>query len=189
MTKQVKVGDKVRIISNAFSTTRQGIAHYFAIGSVVTVKSSEKDGTLIAEGTVTSDHPNEGEIETQYLREEHYELITPAIDFTKPVQTKDGRPLEIVTIRGRGDYPVIGFIGDSTAPSTFTADGKFFLGLENNNEDLENVPAKPVEIVRYFNIYEDFVMGHDTRAEADAGAEADRIGCKRVVFTGDEYDD
>jgi hypothetical protein len=190
MTKQVKVGDKIRIVDNSsVAKYSDGVGHYFAVGSVVTVKALKPDGTAeYAEGIIADDgHSRSGQIDSQFIREDHYELIAPKIDFTKPVQTKGGESVEIITTNGRGTYPVIGFVGGNESPSTFTSEGVYYI-REASITDLENVPEKPVEIAKYFNVYNDLVMMHDTRAEADDGAEEDRIACKRVVFTAGEFD-
>ena len=34
------------------------------------------------------------------------------IDFTKRIQTKSGEKVEIKMMDGRGDYPVVGYVGD-----------------------------------------------------------------------------
>lgn len=192
MTKQViKVGDKIRIVSNSSSQTGTfGFGHYFAVGSVVTVKRLTTDGKVdYAEGVISCEHPRNGQTDIQFLREDHYELISTVIDFTKPVQTKDGESVEIITTNGRGMYPVLGFIGDNDAPKSFTVDGVYYTG-ENFSYDLENVPEKEIEIVRYYNIYPRFTsMGYASRAEADEAASSERIGCKRVAFTEGEFDD
>lgn len=57
-----------------------------------------------------------------------------------------------------------------------------------NEVKVEDV--KPVEHVRYINIYTDG-MGdlHETREKADERGLDKRIGCKRVVFTEGEWDE
>lgn len=74
------------------------------------------------------------------------------IDWTKPIQTKDGKPVEIITISGRLFlYPVIGYIGTETSTSTWTKDGKYMKSGHRADKDLENVP--PPKKVTYVNIY------------------------------------
>jgi hypothetical protein len=72
------------------------------------------------------------------------------IDFTKPVQTRDGRPVEIITTKGRGHWPVLGYIGDDADVRTWTMDGIFAVtGAHPNN--LINVPEA---VVGWVNVYE-----------------------------------
>jgi len=65
------------------------------------------------------------------------------IDITKPVRTKDGQRVEIFSDKGREPYPLIGYIGDSTALGTWTKDGMFF-EQESSHHDIENYEPRPV---------------------------------------------
>ena len=49
--------------------------------------------------------------------------------------------------------------------------------------------VKPIEHVRYFNVYTGVVSEYRTRKEADDGASKMRIACKRVVFKEGEFDE
>jgi hypothetical protein len=64
------------------------------------------------------------------------------IDITKPVRTKDGQRVEIFSDKGREPYPLIGYIGDSTALGTWTKKGMFF-EQESSHHDLENYEPEP----------------------------------------------
>jgi len=63
------------------------------------------------------------------------------IDFTKPVRTKSGEPVEIITTEGRGRYPIIGFVANNELPSSWTTDGHVAVSVKSSG-DLENVPQK-----------------------------------------------
>jgi hypothetical protein len=62
------------------------------------------------------------------------------IDFTKPVQTRDGDQVTILTLEARSNLPVWGYIGDSVLVSGWRIDGT----APNNcsQYDLINVPEK-----------------------------------------------
>ena len=68
------------------------------------------------------------------------------LDLTKPVQTRDGRPVTLLTTCGRGDYPIVGYIGDDMNISVWMDDGRvctYMYGL-NSPRDLVN-PAPSIE--------------------------------------------
>jgi hypothetical protein len=68
------------------------------------------------------------------------------IDFSKPLRTKDGLPVTLVTTAGREPYPVVGFIGDYYMPKCWTKTGNY--SIVPNEYDLVNVPEK-----QYVNLY------------------------------------
>jgi hypothetical protein len=64
------------------------------------------------------------------------------IDWTKPVQTKENPPRRVTDIKKRSgvlDYPVIGRIDGGFY--SWTEDGRENLGCEDNEWDVENIPA------------------------------------------------
>lgn len=66
------------------------------------------------------------------------------IDFTKPVQTRSGIPVTILTTQVRGSrYPVIGYLGQETIFSEWTSDGRWlYSSRDPNPKDIINVPEK-----------------------------------------------
>lgn len=60
------------------------------------------------------------------------------LDLTKPVQTRDGRKVEILGV-GRGDYPIKGYIENETKLTTWSIEG---FGRNKKNGELINVPTK-----------------------------------------------
>ncbi|MGH6746419.1 hypothetical protein [Novosphingobium sp.] len=75
----------------------------------------------------------------------------PALDLTKPLQTRDGRSVVLITSEGRGKYPVLGYVGDDTGPTSGTSEGKYQAHTAQRDEDLVNVADKPD--VFYGSIY------------------------------------
>ena len=72
----------------------------------------------------------------------------PKLDLTKPVQTRDGRPVRILATDLRSEYPVTGIISHPgyDEVETWTLDGAF-VSSDEHPDDLVNVP---VEVRRYF---------------------------------------
>ena len=66
------------------------------------------------------------------------------IDFTKPIQTRDGQPVEIKFTDGRGSFPVRGYIDSDEVLSSWTKDGEFNHKRDINSLDLINVTEKRV---------------------------------------------
>lgn len=92
-----------------------------------------------------------------------------ALDYTKPVQTRDGRPVTILTFSGRGDWPIIGYISDSEYLTAWAENGKLCLDpAAQDNEDLVNVPQHTSQTF-YFRVYDNEVILVDegqTRSDA-----------------------
>lgn len=67
-----------------------------------------------------------------------------ALDRNRPVQTRCGKPVRILTwTEGAEPYPIVGFIGDNKAPDVWTADGKFDEDQTYEHRyDLVNDPPK-----------------------------------------------
>jgi hypothetical protein len=110
------------------------------------------------------------------------------LDLTKPIQTYGADPVEIITIEGRGQYPIVGYIADSKTPSCWTREGLKQHGA-SHPLDLMNVP--PARYVGYVNIYPNKVkfLVYPSRAEADQGAGTTRIACVRVEYKEGQFDD
>lgn len=106
------------------------------------------------------------------------------LDLTKPVQTRDGRPVRILcTDRRHSVDTIVALVvrGDAyEAVVTYAADGSY--GIAPSAEDLINVAER---ICGWVNLYPPgvassrsaYVNGvYATREEADGGAGIDRIG-------------
>lgn len=116
------------------------------------------------------------------------------IDLTKPVQTRDGRPVRIVCTDAPGSCPVVGFCTELspgqkyTAPETWTAEGAYLPGCEDDYRDLINVPKK---IERWHNIYDDgssnvFLTRDDADADDESSSDFKRVACILVSVTEGE---
>ena len=111
---------------------------------------------------------------------------TKAIDFTKPLRTKSGQAVTLLSTEARGDYAVLGYMGDNSSISSWTKSGRFDLDGPSSF-DLENIPEKRVA---YVNCYESGgVYTYESRARADVSARHDRIACIKVEFVAGQYDD
>lgn len=66
------------------------------------------------------------------------------IDFTKPVQTRDGRPVEIITTKGRGQYPILYYIDDCLEIYRASTNGREAYCNNQSPYDLINVPEPRV---------------------------------------------
>ena len=71
------------------------------------------------------------------------------IDFTKPVQTRDGRKVELLTTNGRGEFCVIGYVGKEESPRRWDNSGNHYLSVSDLT--LENVPES---IKCFINIHQ-----------------------------------
>ena len=71
-----------------------------------------------------------------------------SIDFSKPVQTRDGRKVRILCTDGpRQCFPVVGFVDGDSFPHMWTSSGYWCQGNDRNCErDLMNVPPKKVKV-------------------------------------------
>jgi hypothetical protein len=86
----------------------------------------------------------------------------PKVDFSKPVQTRDGRKVEIKFTDGRDShYPICGYIEGDTFIQTWTSDGYFSYNRHKSPNDLVNVPEKPKPKTHkfYVNAYRDSNTG------------------------------
>ena len=105
------------------------------------------------------------------------------IDFTKPVQTRDGRPVEIITTKGRGTYPVLGYAGDSAILFTWTEGGKLLTAhVEAAATDLINVPEP---VVGWLNVYPNdngAAVQHTTYDTAQDRASPGRIALLKFTY-------
>lgn len=114
------------------------------------------------------------------------------VDFDKPLQTREGVPVTLITRTGRGEYPVIGYIEPSTDIASWTAEGNYL--SNNGNEHSKDLVNAPVKFVRYVNVYqvphadEEYTINR-TRERADMRANNRRIACVRIEFTEGQFDD
>lgn len=81
----------------------------------------------------------------------------PTLDLSKPVQTKEKRPVRILCTDGPDiTSPVVGFIEGNDRPDIWKLDGRWS-GNPSNHRDLINTPPpalKEYSFVRYVPVYE-----------------------------------
>lgn len=110
------------------------------------------------------------------------------IDFDKPVQTRDGRAVTVLTtLRADTMYPVVALVEDKDIV-IYTDLGKIHIGRDWDDDlDLVNVPVKHTREV-WLNIYpgSTCVWAQETKGDADAYAGPGRIACIPVTIEFEE---
>jgi hypothetical protein len=123
--------------------------------------------------------------------------VKAAIDFTKPLFTAEGTPVQLVSTEGRDPkFPVLVYEGKATNVSKFSTTGVCKLGVARRNlVNTPPAPPEPKEEVRYVNMYETEIGNtmHATRSQADMYAEyhaphLKRIGVTKLVLTEGKFD-
>ena len=101
------------------------------------------------------------------------------IDWTKPIQTKDGEPAELVFTHCsyvKEAYPRWCVINKGTPDErlrSYTEDGRHYSHTSDDN-DIVNVPEE--KVLGVVNVYKTCIESHDFRGHADDCAE----GCNRT---------
>lgn len=112
------------------------------------------------------------------------------IDITKPVKTRDGREVEIISDKGRGGKPLHGYIVNSEIIMCWSIEGKYYLGVTSDN-DLIQEPEKKTLWVNVYRGGDGLVRGfvaHRTKEDADGQAVSDRIACVKVTYIDGQFD-
>jgi hypothetical protein len=65
------------------------------------------------------------------------------IDITKPVRTISGEPVTIISDKGRGHYPLLGYVGDSDQLRSWMLDGAW--SNVSSSSSIENYEPQPEE--------------------------------------------
>lgn len=114
-----------------------------------------------------------------------------AVDLTKPVQTRDGRPVEILRFnRVHPSYPVVALITQPDGrqdTATYTAQGNTYVSSHSRHpNDLVNVKPKVMSEV-YRNVYRDGVIGDafETAQAAKREASPGAIGIIKLTTFDD----
>lgn len=107
------------------------------------------------------------------------------IDFTKPVRTRDGRAVTILTTSARGKYAVLGNIEGDDVTDSWTLTGCNNVSLSGDKpNDLINVPQKYrvwANCYRPNSIGVDTLRTHGSRESADRYP-GDRVACIEIEF-------
>ena len=109
---------------------------------------------------------------------------TKMTDFTKPVQTRSGLPVTIITTKGRGTRPVIGYMDASEKLHTWCIDGSYTCASESY--DLINVPEKRVMLIHFIQTQEGNVFTATVKPELSL---LKHIATKRVEYTEGQFDE
>lgn len=109
------------------------------------------------------------------------------LDLTKPVTTRDGRPVRIVEPNLKSNYPILGIITEPNGNEEvrlWSASGRLIEGHEDRHDLINKVET----IKGWVNVYpatrdgtQSMVL-HPTREKADMQASSDRIACVEAVF-------
>lgn len=105
------------------------------------------------------------------------------IDWTKPVQTVDGRQVNIWTTDAKcyGCYTVVGEVktSDGWSRVSWTVNGKFN-AIHHSAYDLINIPQRHTY---WLNVYKNAPSRiHESRDAADAAAWEHRIACIKIEY-------
>jgi hypothetical protein len=91
------------------------------------------------------------------------------IDINKKYRTRDGEPVELITTEGRGDYSVLGYVGNGSNLFSWDENGYFRLEQDGDSRDLVEVnPYEDWEIDDKIEVSED---GVDWRRRHFAGVD------------------
>lgn len=120
------------------------------------------------------------------------------IDWTKPVQTRTGIPVEITSTTARGLYPVLGYIGECQELSKWTADGDCYASphIVESDWDIMNAPVVPKELTVWVplfkdcndNLYEGDSYTSREELEKDCQDDISLVGIRKVHFVENEFD-
>ena len=93
-----------------------------------------------------------------------------SIDFTKPLQTRDGKKVRLLCTDAREPYPVVVLYEDTKDVGLRTSDGKCLVGI-SCAADLMNVPEQ-VTVDGWVNVYRNklgfIYFGHVDSDKRDA---------------------
>jgi hypothetical protein len=70
------------------------------------------------------------------------------IDFTKPIVNGLGQKVQILTQTRKGNWPIVGLVGDDEDIREWTANGKYHSENTLSLSDLQNM-----KIIRYMNLF------------------------------------
>lgn len=83
-----------------------------------------------------------------------------------PVVCRNKKPVEIVTAKGRGGMPVIGYIGDSQSLHTWSKSGMFFIVNKESELDLFFAPKN--EVVHVFELADGSLLAASSLSTVEA---------------------
>lgn len=136
-----KVGDKVRRIDNICN---EWPARYYV------VESSPMKNWYYFEGKSGAGYGLNFELVKEPEVTPKLDLTASKLDLTKPVQTRDGRPVRILCTDAGKIKPVVGLIKTPTGDMVFSwspSGRRYTIVKTGHRTDLINVPEKPKEVV------------------------------------------
>jgi len=144
--QKFKAGQKVRVKEAG------SVHHYLKNGSEATIVDYHSKYNSVDRYRVDGVDCRGDEIH-QILGEDQIELL---IDFTKPVFTAEGTPVQIVTTNGRDEkYPVLGYEGNAKTLSKFSLDGKNKNRVARRHLTDTQVAGAPVkEVFVFVNLFD-----------------------------------
>ena len=102
-------------------------------------------------------------------------------------QTQDGRPVTIISTKGREPWPLVGYTGNNSAIQCWTATGTFWSVPQADGEFLINIPEPKRSGVVWVNFYPNGNSGVcSSRELADQCSYYGRLACVRVPWTEGE---
>lgn len=109
------------------------------------------------------------------------------IDWTSPVRTKLTKwPVTLITVKGRGDYPIIGYVGDNTGLSYWDINGESPGYAGKDYDGLENVPQR-IQKTHWMNIDSDGdFWAYESKEAADADRGEGTVACIPFVVDCEE---
>lgn len=173
MTQRFKIGSRVRYVGEGYDSHGEG--YDLVNGRLYTVLGYTKyDSLQIHQAQVNGKHGRSCE---------PFELVSEPLDFTRPLRTKCGKSVTIISMEGRCSQPVLGYIGDDIVLKTWNLDGTYCDAQTPWPFDLENYEEE-VEITGYLNIYpEGHAVYNPSKELADNAANKDRIACVAIKTT------
>lgn len=198
MTKEFKVGDKVKITGRVGGAPEK-ITHGFNVGSVGEVIPCDHFAVYANHGPRFNVKVKQDGVMTQYVSVENLELVGCAgLDLTSSVFTAEGTPVTIITTTNTRDkkFPVLAYEGKAGLPSKYTLEGISKSGVKRRN--LTNtVPAPEATVKRtkverefFVNLYDvSNIVGQKLHSTADAADKAyynaghnPRVGVAKLVL-------
>lgn len=111
-------------------------------------------------------------------------MTTNRIDWTKPLQTRDGQPFTLLFRNGRGLFPVGGYVGNDKHISPYTEEGRSYVDRSESPLDLINVPEA---VVGWLNLYAHDQIAYggitESRACADRASHPNRLALLKITYT------
>jgi hypothetical protein len=71
------------------------------------------------------------------------------IDLTKKYRTRNGKDVELISDKGRGDFPILGYFEGREALATWTQDGRYTLTGNTCSDLIEVKEMKKVWVVLF----------------------------------------